>query len=414
MVNFLIVFIAIFIYIRYLKNIKGGYLYPSVFLLFLYGLSITCGIIDVYMSNEKHILEGKYLPYSFVFVFYLSLFIIPFASFTENKNERIILPNKEILDVFSSIIIILSFFSIAFFSSGVVKVFSLASLSDARNDRYIYGDSYIETGITYTICSVSASMFVFALLLFFIYLCIGGHKKRCTLLFISSFSEVMHVLTEVGRDGVVFWLFNFIFLSLLFKDYMGEDKKRMIKRIFYIFGSVALVPFVLISLSRFEGNVIGDLVSYMGQQFKHFCYYFDFDPLPVSYGRSFPLYYEITNQTMPENVLYGNSLTRSTTFGTFIRGFFTNFGLLGTFFVGVIMWTLFKMCMGRPNNKLKFNKLFIYLLYFQIYGQGVFYFRQYTRGGNLFIVLSFVFYFVFNAIISQGNNVVIHKRQTIR
>lgn len=404
MIGYFVVFIVLTIYLRIMGRNKESYIQPSLFLLSLYILSIICGIIDVHLAHETQILQWQYFKYAFVFIAYLFIFLHPYISFDESHITSIDLPEKRTLDIFSSIIIILSFVAIIFFFSGVNKVFSQDSLADARNSRYYQDISYVETGIMYTISSVSASLFVFSLLLFFVYLCIGDSKYRCILLFIGSFSEILHVLTEVGRDGVIFWLFDFVFFYLLFYDFIKEENKQRLRKIFFIVGAIILIPFMLISISRFEGNVLGDLVSYMGQQYKHFCYYFDFDPLPVSYGRSFPLYFEITGQRMPAPPIFSNAYTDSTSFGTFIRGFLTNFGVIGTFLVGLIMALIFRSTMKSTDDHFAFYKFFVYILYFQIFSQGVFYYRQYTRGANLFILLCFLLYFIFKHITPSGNN----------
>jgi len=86
---------------------------------------------------------------------------------------------------------------------------------------------------------------------------------------------------------------------------------------------------------------------------------------------------------------------RSWCFSTFIVGLIRNFGYLVTYLIGIILIVVSLCTFGKPSKSLKFNDMIMSILYFQIIGQGVFYFRQYTRGGNLFIVMSIVLYFVF-------------------
>lgn len=410
MTNILIAFILFFFLSLQAKKKKGIWACPSMFLMILYLISLICGIINIYLEKEWIIGSPQYMPYSFLLVFLLYLYFKNFVAFDEVSTGEIVLPSRLWLDRMSTILIILSFIAIVFFADGVTKVFSMSDLGAARNNRYIYGDTYVESGLLYTVCSVSSSLYVFALLLFFIYLIIGGSKYRCVLLFISSFSEVLHVLSEVGRDGIVFWLFSFIFFYLLFKDYMIEKQTKAIRKVFVVFAALALIPFMMISAGRFTENLVGELVSYMGQQFKHFCYYFDFSPRPVAFGRSFPLVFEIIGAKKPDAPIFANDYTDSGSFAFFLRGFFTNFGVVGTIIFGFIIAILQKGLLKLRNNAIPFNVLFVYILFFQIFSQGVFYFRQYTRGGNLFIVLCFVFYFLTKSMSNSTDSIIITKR----
>lgn len=410
MTNIIIATVLFSLFCIKTKRKRGTWACPSMFLILLYLISLCCGIIHIYIEKETMIGHSSYLPYSFLLVFLMLLYFNGFVSFNEVSANEIVLPNKLWLDRMSTIVIILSFVAIVFFADGVIKVFSMSDLGAARNNRYIYGDTYVESGLLYTICSVSSSLYVFALLLFFIYLIIGGNRNRCVLLFISSFSEVLHVLSEVGRDGIVFWLFSFIFFYLLFKDYMIEKQTKMIRKVFVIFAALALIPFMMISAGRFTENLVGELVSYMGQQFKHFCYYFDITPQPLAFGRGFPLIYEIIREPLPEPALYSNEYTDSGSFGFFFLSFFVNFGVIGTIVVGIVLTFIQRRLLKLKGNTIQFNTLFIYILFFQVFSQGVFYFRHYTRGGNLFIVLCFVFYFISRGMSNSTGSIIITKR----
>lgn len=410
MVNMIITAVLFSLYCLKTKKTKGTWACPSMFLILLYLFSLCCGLLHIYLEKETMIGYTDYMPYSLLLVFLMLLYFNGFVSLDEVSATKMVLPSRKWLDRMSTIVIVLSFIAILFFADGVTKVFSMEDLGAARNNRYIYGDTYVETGLLYTVCSVASSLYVFALLLFFIYLVIGGNKIRCVMLFISSFSEVLHVLSEVGRDGIVFWLFSFIFFYLLFKDFMKKKQVKFISKVFIIFTALALIPFMMISAGRFTENLMGELVSYMGQQFKHFCYYFDLDPRPMAFGRGFPLVYEILGEELPEPAIYSNDYTDSSAFGFFFLSFFINFGVTGTIIIGFILTVLQRCILKIKNNHLRFNTLFIYILFFQIFSQGVFYFRHYTRGGNLFIVLCFVLYFITRGLSNSRESIIITKK----
>lgn len=403
MLNFILFvgFTILFAVSTYKK--KGG-ITASVFLVGLYMLSGVCSILDLHFSQDFYILDSSYLGYTILFIVLLYLFLAPFVNVEEESISMFVFPNKRLLDTISTVLIILSFGAIVFFAQGVRSVFAYSSLADARNDRYYQDMSFMESGITYTIFSVAASLFVFALLLFFVYSVIGGNKKRRLLLLISSVSEPLHVLTEVGRDGIVFWLFTFFFFFLLFKDFLPENDVKKMKKYSVVLVTLISIPFMLISVSRFSGDVIGGLVSYMGQQFKNFCYYMEIPDRPLRHGADFPLWFEITGMVKPERGGWILGHTDSGSFKSFVGGFIQNFNVIGTFVAGVILAVFIKSSVKIRNNTMFLSQLFIYILYFEVYAQGVFYFRQFTRGGNLFIVLCIVGWLFFRHQLMMDDN----------
>lgn len=374
---------------------KGKLLAPSNIVLGLYLLAIICAIPFAYVNNEKAIFSSHYTYNAIVFLFYLLLFILPFSLVNETHIRTIVLPNKRVIRISSLIIIALSIYAISFFATGVFNVFSYGDLGAARNMRYEQGVEFVGGGINYTIASVSSSLYPFAIVFYFICTIIKEKRWIRVLLLISSFSETLHILTEVGRDGAVFWVFTFVFCFLFFKPFLGDQEMAKLKKIFIVLGGVVTIPFIMITIGRFGDGSKSSFYTYFGQQFSQVCYTIDLDPLPVRPGASFPLYYEVMGKPMPRGINMDNNLVDSTAFGTFIRTFFTNFGYLGTLFVGIILAFVVTGMSKVKRGVFYFYSIFIYVLFFQIYSQGIFYFRQYTRGGNLFIVLCFLFYFFF-------------------
>lgn len=382
---------------------KGTWLCASSVLICIYTVSLLFSIIDIPVNDERLILQDKYWGAAIFMVVMLFAFLGPFLLFDESKIERIKLPNKRILDLFSTIIIVLSFYSIAYFSPTVLKILQ-GDLGALRNALYA-GEKFVEVGIWNTIASTASSFYVFALLLFFIYLSIGGNKTRIALLFISSLSNPIHVLAYVGRDGVVYWIFAFAFLYCLFRPYLSLKKRKRLKKTALYFGTILLIPFLLISIGRFEDDAgtSNSIVSYLGQPFVFGTLYFGIDHPPVDPGSSFPLFYEFTGIPMPESAgRWEMDGTVSWVFGTFLKSLYSSLGgLIGLLIFCFVTGLFFIRVMGKQKRTLAFSKIFIYILYFEVLGQGVFYFRQYTRGGNLFILLCLLIAVVFNAI--QGS-----------
>lgn len=413
MIKFVLLFLLFLIFWRNNAQTKGTYYSPSSFLLLIYVIGAFCGVFTIKVDDFREPLTSHYwLPVLF-FAFSVFLFLYPFKRFDETKIETIKMPSLRMLNLFSTFLIVISFFAIAYFASTVNLIFAMASLGDARQSIYA-GDSFIEGGMMNTIASVAASLYVFAILMFFVYSTIGGHTIRRTLLLISSISQPLHILSYVGRDGVVFWIFTFVFTYLLFRPFLTDEIDKKVKKVFLIGSASLLIPFILISLSRFslsDTGTGGSIVSYMGQGFVVGPLFFGLDSMPINYGGAFPLYWEIIGQRPPEGQgMLQIGEWKSWQFGTFITSMTRSLGVGGMLALGFFCFLIFSGIFGKRRSAISFHSLFIYNLFFQVYSQGVFYFCQYTRGGNLFIVICFLLFFLFSMLEKQGNNVYLYKR----
>lgn len=393
MFKFILVTLVLFLLLIYIYRKKKSIFTPSFFLIFLYFISVLLAYPNVIVNNDILSLNPQYFQASLFFIFLIFLYFLPFISYREDKINRIILPNAKLLYYFSIIVVVLSFFSIIYFFPIVVRVFRMEDLNFARNNM-VEGNSYTSETIFNTIASVSASLYTISLILFFIFRALGRYKKLSNLLLISSSSYILHVFTFVGRDGVVFWLFSFIGVFGLFKNFLPKNDIKYIKKILIYFSVIALPLFFAITFDRFADNPFAGILSYIGQPFPNFCLFYNLDR-PITYGSAFPLYREILGLNYIESESWIEGGTVSWVFGTFFKSFISNFGRLGTIFIGIILGLIFIMIFKYKSKTLYFNQLFVYYLYFIIFSQGVFYFKQYTRGGNLFIIISFALYFLF-------------------
>ena len=408
MFKFVIQFLIILRVFFYNKKRKGGWFTSSGVLLGLYTVGSLFGIAHLYLGEYIQPFGSSYWMPMLFFDFILLLYLFPVVIFRENEIEYMALPSKSVLDIASIVIIILSFFSIIFFSSSVRNIFSGDDLRAARNALAAGEELYVEAGLANTIASVSASLYVFALLLFFIYYIKGYNKTICYLLLTSSISEPLHVLAYVGRDGVVLWLFTFFFLYSFFYKSMNQRAQKQTRKVLIVTLSALMVPFLAITLSRFSANESGgaggSIISYVGQGFVNGPLMFGIEDLPTTHGASFPLFYELTG--MERTPYLGPQAIGdwvSWTFPTFVGSFVRNFGKGYTLLLGVVLFVFFYSLFGKQRKCMPLHKMIIYLLFLEIYGEGIFYFRHYTRGGNLFILLCFVLYIIMSFLVNYSN-----------
>lgn len=413
MEKFVLQFIFFFLCLLINKKKKGAWLIPSNFILGLYTLCSLFAIPSIDIWGLKQALGPEYWIPLIVFDFCVFLFLYPFFSFREDRFNSLILPSRSILDIFSNVIIVLSLFSIIYILPSVREAFSLENLASARTDIEL-GNSFHKPGLLNTIASVSSSLNIFPILLFFIYSAIGDCKFRLVLLLISSLSEPIYILSFVGRDGIVFWLFATIFCYLLCKPYLRVEFIKKFNILIWVIFILILIPFMLISISRFEESdygMIGSIISYLGQGFVNGPLLFGIDNLRTTGGSCFPLFFEITGIEPPKeigSVQIGDwcSWYFSTTIGSFYR----DLGALGLSILLCVFNIYFRNNSVKIRKKcLPFNFIIIYLLYFRLVAEGVFYFREYTRGGNFFIVLLLLSSLYFSKI-DYCNGVILKKK----
>lgn len=411
MFKFIFVTLVLLIWVIRTYKKKKTLLSPSIFVLLLYFISVALSLPHMKVNNETLALEPEYFGASIVFIFLLLLFLYPFTRIKEETLEIIVLPNSKLLYIYSISIVALSFFSIIYYIPSVINVFSLESLAAARIQMG-QGELFVEETIFNTIAAVSSSFYTIAIFLFFIYRAKGTNKKLALFLLISSISYVIHIFTKVGRDGVVFWLFSFIGAYGLFRKFLPKSDRNLIKKILIVFSSISIPFFMAITFDRFSDNPFAGILSYMGQAFPNFCLAFHAD-YPVSNGSSFPFFREILGLPIAVSTRSEFGGTVTWVFGTFLKSFLLNFDLFGTVLLGIFMGLIIVLAFKKNNKKFYFYQLFLYFLYFQIYSQGVFYFRQSTRGDNLFIILSFFFYFVFMFLAKNHNvkSITIYSKQ---
>ena len=415
MIKFVVQFLILFLFWWDNKRAKGGWSTPSGFLIGIYVICSLLGVFDLWVESNLFTqpYSSSYWIPMLQFVSFILLFLLPFRQFNESNIKQIVLPSREFLNIFSNIIIVLSFLSIAFYGTSVVNIFSMSDLGYAR-DTMGEENLYFEAGLLATIGSVAASNYVFAIALFFIYKIIGNSKTRCALLLISSFSEPVQVLAFVGRDGIVFWIFTFVMCFLFFRPYLPVETRKRTVRLVLKAGLVMFIPFFLISTARFSKSdigTVGSVISYLGHAFIQGPLFFGIENKPNSYGAGFPLFYELTGYTRPHTdslITIGDWI--SWRFSTFVVSLYQNISLVGLIIVCFSMYVVFMSTIGRVKSKINLGHFTLYLLYFQIISQGVFYFKQYTRGGNLFIITTILLSIVFANVVKNSKKPIVLKK----
>ena len=208
------------------------------------------------------------------------------------------------------------------------------------------------------------------------------------LLLISSVSYVINAFSFGGRDGVVYWIVSLWVNILLVRFFMGGLRIKILKPYFILSVLLLLIPFSLITASRFS-NIFGySLFDYMAQQTIEFNNVFILDP---------PLYHGDFHFYQFKEMLFGKErlLTKESMYGFyfehgvfpwrfkyFFGSFLMDFGKIGTLTIVLLMaLTVFILLIKKTRFSINdhivgLDALLLLYLYCQIGFMGVFYFKH--------------------------------------
>src|SRR5690606_39198819 len=121
----------------------------------------------------------------------------------------------------------------------------------------------------------------YALLIMFFY-AYAFIKKELLLkymLLISSLSAVYLGLLVGGRTNLMYWILSFIFCLVLFWPHFTPSKKRLITIVSLVTLGLLLSYMIYVTIERaligHSGETGNFLLSYAGQSYLNFCYFFE-------------------------------------------------------------------------------------------------------------------------------------------
>lgn len=286
-----IYFLIVFLYI-----IKKRGLDISACIIGIYLLSSFCSIY-LLKSDPEYMNKVPTLIPTLIYCSMISLVVYPFYRFNSNKVRKLAPINERYFNILSWILIVGFVFAVVLFKDDILL--RLAMGSDIGQLR---GQGTVELGnaqanlsaplriissFFMTIISMSAVSF----LLFFY--SISYLKKKWyfnMLLFLSTMGCMIASIVSIDRSVFFYWIIDFIFIYILFRQYLPTR----VKRITIIFGGVlvglAISYLLLVTFSRFEDNAIASIANYFGQSYLNFCWFWDNYNAPiVNFGFFFPI-----------------------------------------------------------------------------------------------------------------------------
>lgn len=380
---------------------SGGKANIGIYILSIYMVSFFGAIFLPFEDIEYTFFAGIYLTVIIL------MFLVPAFSVRSDRFKVLKLTHHSLFRFVSWFFILWGGFSIIYFVPVVIGIFFSGESFLILRTNMVGGESYTQVGIPYFIASLGSQFYPIVLILFFYSLSVNRDGRIFnSLLLISSTSYIFNVLTAVGRDGFVLWSMSFVFSLIVFARFMSLQQIKKIKILIFIMGSLFLLFFIPITISRFvilggADAVYFSILSYASQQLAYFNQFFNsgFD-FPNEPERLFPIINLITGKTK-ENVdflsrhyylldAYGLDFF---TFKTFVGDFYVYLGFWTVFYIA-LFFSVGGFLIFKNNGKISLERILLLTLFCQIPLHGVFYYKlQYTLS-NIYMILVLLLVFV--------------------
>ena len=390
---YLIFFISLY---RYCKKYQSPVLNFS--LLYYVAASLCAVLMHYRKDNPCTILSFIYQTT----IFYL--FLKPIIKYGKHEIHRkfVMISDNGFLQL-SYVLIGLQLFTIVFFIGYDISLLMRGDLSQIRSEMLLSGSDALGASLARTIAGTASFFYCYNILLFFYSLAFRKDKKLLLiLLIISSSSRIFHALSYVGRDGLLFWILSFLFSFYLFKPYLNEEAKKLIRKVFFVCGSFAFLLITAITLSRFkvsDSGVFWSLISYFGQPIDNFASMFHSTYSEWHGPKSlFPLIFGAKVQSATDLLASVDDFEakygfKNNTFFSFVGNMYMSLGPFFTFIFSVI----YSSYMSKKLNRriVSLSHLTILMIVSQVAINNYFYWAYYLRVANLFLLTTplFVYYF---------------------
>lgn len=328
-----------------------------------------------------------------------------------NKNLQHLITQRRGIYLIEIFLIVSQLLAIIFFLPFVIS----ALTGDLGENRLMLESRMAELGshgFINTFAGIVSQLFPFTLVFSAVRLA-QGHSRVwdelfAYLLIFASFSYIFYILAYVGRDGVVFWILTFVLVYVIFFPYIPKVRRHRIYSIGLTTGGLMVIPFMMITISRFENwnhGIAWSITEYFGLQINTFSDYFNIDR-PLTLGAAnFSLFLkmlcEVTSslcfkwEDIRPGVLeiYLNQGVQPWLFGTYISDFSGDFGYFGAFFLFVFFFCLCRKIAYRPRSdkQMTMSRLLLIIFLFLIPYWGVFYFRYSIANSAILTNLAFIF-----------------------
>lgn len=355
---------------------------------------------------------------TFVYCGLITLCTIPFMTYSNLKITRIEpIRNSGILKFFAIIFFLYFFINFYFSFDNIVRVVTAEDMVDIRADHYRGFDE--ETWLSklpfaarlpfIPLNLISGCSWLFIFLACYCQVIQKMPSTYSIMFFVSSINGIIDNINTGGRSAMIYWLIGAIAGFLFFLPYMNKKYKRRFIGLFTIIASLFAFYLVAMTISRFSDRYAGDisgtngsLISYMGQSFINFCYFFDtFDCPSPTLQIIFPFTYKLIGYPIQGSVAVQQMLSAMS--GKVLGVFYTFIGQIITTtnnFVGILYCVILFVISLAVTRRVKhgvtnLRQAYFYMLCASVLFMGLFghYYASATKSFSIIFWL-ILFYIV--------------------
>lgn len=371
----------------------------------LYAL-ISVLAIDLYNHSVYLFGNLQLLPFLYIFVM-IMLVCNPLISLQRSYIERITPPNQRLFNIVCILIIVFSFVSLPR-TITLIKENLFRLIIDNTVGAELYENSSMaqvnKSASQFNIVAILGGVCGNIAIVFFMYYLTIVHKNKLILwgLGISSLVGPIASLANGGRFMIGVFIFNSTFLFIFIRRFVHQALRKRITKFFVTFGTILLIPFIALTLSRNKGDsdmAIQMAESYLSQGVLNFNNY-GLDPGGTRQGDYTAVVFKYVAQMKPAMYYngrinkYWHMKLNESKFYTFVGDFTLDYGPIISFVMFVILSFLSNLIIKPSHGEISFSQyLIIYLIIVTCIG-----YFQFTLGreeGNLNLIALLILALVF-------------------
>lgn len=374
-------------------------------------------LVDLYDLRYPDFTSYSISPWAAIFYCGLiTLNLLPFINYSNLsiKNVRPV-RNGSVLKVLA-VISSLWFFVVVLVSFPFLFIVLTSDIAELRHDVYtedtITYMEFLPTAVRLPLAILNLTFgcyWVFIFLAFYSYFIQKLPFKYFLLFIFASLSGPWNGILGVDRSKTVYWIISLSVNYLLFLPYMTKKIKKRMMYMMSVLVGLAIVYVSMVTVARFGDRTYGHdvsdevsgteggIISYLGQNFIYFCYYFDnFDSPLKTPAIILPFTYKyLLGDEMVSAVVIQDYITSKT--GVFTGVFSTYLGQIlicaGHFLMLLfcIMYTFISLIVINTIKKKKASllSLLIYMTLLSVIYLGLFT-HYYTSAETTFSLIVFL------------------------
>lgn len=303
---------------------------------------------------------------TFLYCFLLTLAIWPFYRVKTTNINKIKLNKPKLFNFI--VYFYFTCFLLTFISSftSIIKILT-GNLGELRSALY-NGESITDINIggvfkpVFVVANVFAGFSIIMLLFYFYSITYLKRSKLFNvIILLSSMSIILIGIVGVDRSKVFYWMLSYGFCLVLFWRRLNKKQHKNIFIVSAFILSIVSSYFFVLTFSRFDTHDTGSggsIISYAGQSFINFCYFFD----NVSYKefslqRIFPLIYKLFVHNGIENTGQLNDAIALQTgkdlgvFSTFIGDIMVASGRLVAIIYCIVFYLITTILLGLKRRR---------------------------------------------------------------